>query len=177
MLKVGDKIKYVKVNQFVDIPLGTTMDIADITNNWVVVNTEYVVNGRVVGFIKGVMTYDEIEKYFEKVIETKEPKRVWTEWIEINDNMAEHITHCNNYLACRSCKYQSVCDILSDVKYRTNNKKVMVRYTINGTNFTAEATCHKSDEFDLIKGLRLACARLGVKVSQYYVKSIIKEIG
>ena len=80
MLKIGDKIKYVKVNQFVDIPLGTTMDITDITNNWVVVNAEYVVNGRVVGFIKGAMTYDEIEKYFEKVVEPEEPKRVWTEW-------------------------------------------------------------------------------------------------
>lgn len=177
MLKIGDKIKYVKVNSLIDIPLGTTMDIVGITNNWVMVNSEYTVNGRIIGYIQGAMTCDEIEKYFEKVVEPTEPKRVWTEWTEITVETKDNIIECKSS-SCDSCVYYGVCGKVKHAEYRTNGKKVRVRYKVDDNKYIiGESTCHKSDTFDLIKGLKVACGRLSVKLAKYHLDTIIKKVG
>ena len=102
----------------------------------------------------GCMSYDEYEKYFEKV---EEPvKRTWSKWylneIRFTDINGKNV-RCN-YL------------------YRTNGKKVQVR----SGSFKAEATCYKDDTFDLSKGLNLAKKRLIVKYLDNQVKSIAKAM-
>ena len=54
----------------------------------------------------------------------------------------------------------------------------MVRYKIDNNKYIkSEATCHKTDEFSLVTGLKVATARLVVKKAEHTVKTIIKEIG
>lgn len=179
MLKIGDKIKYVKASWLIDIPLGTVMTVTDIKGVIVSAKADYVDNN-VFGTFRCVMSYDEIKKYFEKVVETETkpeaPKRVWTEWKAIEYECQNAITNCDNTL-CAYCKYNAVCNRMSLVEYRTNGKKVMVRYKTDNKYIKAEATCYKTDTFDLIKGLKIACTRLGVKIAKYHLEQIIKEIG
>lgn len=176
MLKVGDKIKYVKANYLIEMPIGTVMDITDIQGGLVGVNADYKVNGRVIGKIQGLITYNEVEKYFEKVIET-EPKRVWTEWKEITVKTKDDIIECKSS-HCDSCVYYGVCGKVRHAEYRTNGKKVRVRYKVDDNKYIiGESTCHKSDTFDLIKGLKVACGRLSVKLAQYHLDTIIKKVG
>ena len=76
--------------------------------------------------------------------------------------------------------FAKVCNIfdIDKVEYRTNGKKVMVRYKIDDSHYIkSEATCHKTDTFNLITGLKLAVARLAVKEAEYNVKTTIEEIG
>lgn len=171
MLKIGDKLKYTKTNWLIDIPLGTVLTVTDINGIVVSAKAEYKVDNNVVGMLSCIMSYDEIEKYFEKVIETKEQNRVWTEWETIGAKICENI-------CCDECMYEPVCLRITDGEYKTNGKRVKVRCKVNNDKYiTAEATCHKIDTFDLTKGLKVACGRLAVKIAQYNLESIIKEIG
>ena len=176
MLKIGDKIKYVKANPLIEMPIGTEMTVTDIKGTTVAVEASFQV-GNCKAVVQGLMSYDEVEKYFEKVVETE---RVWTEWESVQNN--KEIPQCQTYACgeCNKCWFNAGCDMfnMSSIEYRTNNNKVMVRCKIDDNKYIkSEATCHKTDEFDLVTGLKIAVARLAVKKAEYTLKTIINEIG
>ena len=146
----GDKIKLVhKMGVFDNI--GEICEVTDIQEGGIICF-------KFGGCHLGCMSYDEYEKYFEKV---EEPvKRTWSEWRQ---------------------KVINFTDINGDLRtgiylYRNNGKKVQVK--CGGfepkTTCRAEATCYKEDEFDFEKGLALAKSRLIVKFLDNQVKFIAK---
>lgn len=142
----GDRIKLVKKMGVFD-KIGEICEVTDIQEGGVICF-------KFGGCHLGCMSYDEYEKYFEKV-ETP-VKRTWSEW-----NLDEI----------------SFTDINGKIKtgyyrYRNNGKKVQVKCT----GFKAEATCCKDDVFDLEKGLALAKIRLIVKYLDNQVKSIARAM-
>ena len=174
MLKIGDKIKYVKVNSFMEFPIGTVFEVTDIKGTALAVKGEYKANDTVICYIEGLMSYNEYEKYFEKVIEEvkTEKKNPWTEWKKI-----KNVDYCCG--TCSKCSFKYVCDIgdVDDMEYKTNGKKIMVRYTTpSGKVVKAHSTCNKVDTFNLEIGLKVALARLNVKVAEEYSKSFIETV-
>ena len=180
MLKIGDKIKYVKANPLIEMPIGTEMTVTDIKGVAVAIEASFEL-GNCKAVVQGLMSYGEVEKYFEKVVETEAPKRVWTEWTKVDDADAKDVPKiCNGRCAKEYCWCFDVCDYFDDVgiiEYRTNGKKVMVRYKTENGYIKSEATCHKEDTFDLLTGLKVAITRLAVKKAEYNLKTLIKEIG
>ena len=176
MIRIGDKIKYVKANSFVEMPLGTILTITDVVGTTIALEGDYKVNGCTIGQIKGIMSYDEYEKCFEKVAEEKiEKKNTWTDW-DIIPAISE-ITNCD-YDPCSACPYNYACDYEDLIEYKTNGKKIMVRLKIEEDKYIKSyATCHKTDTFNLNTGLRVALARLNVKIAQERLKSVIEKIG
>ena len=142
----GDRIKLVKKMGVFD-NIGEICEVTDIQEGGVICF-------KFGGCHLGCMSYDEYEKYFEKV-ETP-VKRTWGEWDlgEIN------FTDINGKI--KTGWY----------RYRNNGKKVQVKCG----SFKAEATCCKDDVFDLEKGLTLAKSRLIVKYLDNRVKSIAKAM-
>ena len=176
MLKIGDKIKYVKANLLIEMPLGTIMTVTDIKGIAVAVEANYKV-GNCNAVIQGVMSYDEVEKYFEKVSDEniQKQKTAWTQWQplgKLNTN-----TFLCNERACASCPYYYLCDPSINIEYKTDNHKIMLKTKIANKDLKAHSTCHRTDTFDLDTGLSVALARLNVKVAQEYLQSVIKEIG
>ena len=143
----GDKIKLVhKMGVFDNI--GEICEVTDIQEGGVICF-------KFGGCHLGCMSYDEYEKYFEKVeIPTK---RTWSKW-----DLPFEMTFSDIRGSKKTINYQS----------RTNGKKVQVR---SGA-FKAEATCCKDDVFDFEKGLALAKSRLIVKYLDNQVKSIAKAM-
>lgn len=92
---------------------------------------------------QGIMSYDIFTKYFEKI-----QPREWTKWknIEVQGNV---------------------------IKYRTNGKRVMVRYGI----YVAIANCHPDDVFDLDTGLQLAISRLNYKIAKQVLINTERKLG
>lgn len=182
MLKTGDKIKYVKENPMIGIPLNTVLTVTEVNNTVIALEGQMNLIGFIpMGIVKCVMSYDEYEKYFEKVVETETkseaPKRVWTEWAKIDTQDRNQITNCAGAM-CSKCASGSFCGKMEKIEYRTNGKKIKVRYKIGENQYiNSEATCHKEDIFNLFTGLKVAVYRLGVKLSQYYLKNLIEEIG
>lgn len=142
----GDRIKLVKKMGVFD-NIGEICEVTDIQEGGVICF-------KFGGCHLGCMSYDEYEKYFEKV-ETP-VKRTWSEW-EIEEI---NFTDINGN---RKTGYY---------RYRNNGKKVQVRSEV----FKAEATCCKDDVFDFKKGLALAKSRLIVKYLDNQVKSIAKAM-
>lgn len=142
----GDRIKLVKKMGVFD-NIGEICEVTDIQEGGVICF-------KFGGCHLGCMSYDEYEKYFEKVeISTK---RTWSKW-------------CLNEIRFTDINGQDVrCNYL----YRTNGKKVQVR---SGA-FKAEATCCQDDEFEIEKGLNLAKKRLVIKWLDNQVKSIAKAM-
>lgn len=176
MLKIGDKIKYVKANSLIGMPLGTVMTITDIKGVVVAVDANYAV-GNCNTVIRGVMSYDEVEKYFEKVAEEKiEKKNTWTDW-DIAPAISEIINCDYDVFPCSACPYSYICDYEDAIEYKTNGKKIMVRLRTEDKHLKSYATCHKTDTFNLNTGLRVALARLNVKIAQERLKSVIEKIG
>lgn len=103
----------------------------------------------------GCMSYDEYEKYFEKV-ETP-VKRIWSKWSVMYNNRLIDINGKERYFI-----YQ----------VRENGKMVQVKCGL----FKAEATCCKDDTFDFDKGLALAEKRLIVKLLNNQVNEIAKSM-
>ena len=96
---------------------------------------------------------------------------------KITSEMSENITDCDGS-RCIDCLYYGICSKIDDAEYRTNGKKVRVRYKVDNDKYiVGESTCHKSDTFDLIKRLKVAYGRLSIKLAKYHLESIIKEIG
>ena len=142
----GDRIKLVKKMGVFD-NIGEICEVTDIQEGGVICF-------KFGGCHLGCMSYDEYEKYFEKV-ETP-VKRTWSEW---NVNEIK-FTDINGK------------DVRCNYLYRTNEKKVQIRCGA----FKAEATCCKEDEFDFEKGLALAKSRLIVKYLDNQVKSFAKAM-
>lgn len=176
MLKIGDKIKYVKENSFMEFPIGTVFEVTDIKGTALAVEGLYKVGVVPKGIIRGLMSYDEYEKYFEKVVEevkTEPKKSPWTEWEEIkNVKMCEDV-----YGDCDVCPFLYMCDIpLADIEYKTNYKKIMIRYKMpNGEVVKAHSTCNKVDTFNLEVGLKVALARLNVKLAEENLQKNFKS--
>lgn len=142
----GDKIKLIhKMGVFDNI--GEICEVTDIQEGGVICF-------KFGGCHLGCMSYDEYEKYFEKV-ETP-VKRTWSEWY-LNEI---RFTDINGK------------DVRCNYLYRTNGKKVQIRCGA----FKAEATCCKDDKFEIEKGLNLAKKRLVVKYLDNQVKSIAKAM-
>ena len=142
----GDKIKLVhKMGAFDNI--GEICEVTDIQEGGVICF-------KFGGCHLGCMSYDEYEKYFEKV-ETP-IKMTWSEWY-LNEIRFTDINGKNV-----RCNY----------RYRTNGKKVQIRCGA----FKAEAICCKDDEFEIEKGLNRAKKRLVVKYLDNQVKSIAKAM-
>lgn len=143
----GDRIKLVKKMGMFD-NIGEICEVTDIQEGGVICF-------KFGGCHLGCMSYDEYEKYFEKV---EEPvKRTWSEWSDY------HILYLTDLLGSpRSLSWQ----------YRYNGKKIQVR---SGA-FKVETTCYKDDIFDLSKGLNLAKKRLIVKYLDNQVKLIAKAM-
>lgn len=143
----GDRIKLIKKMGVFD-NIGEICEVTDIQEGGVICF-------KFGGCHLGCMSYDEYEKYFEKV---EEPvKRTWSEWSDY------HILHLTDLLGIpRNLNWQ----------YRYNGKKIQVR---SGA-FKVETTCYKDDTFDLSKGLNLAKKRLIVKYLDNQVKSIAKAM-
>ena len=101
------------------------------------------------------MSYDEYEKYFEKVeIPVKKP---WSDW-----SLAHELTFMDIKGDEKTIKYQ----------YRDNGKRVQVRSGV----LKAGSSCYDEDEFSLSSGLELAEMRLVVKYLDNQVKSIAKSM-
>lgn len=143
----GDRIKLVKKMGVFD-NIGEICEVTDIQEGGIICF-------KFGGCHLGCMSYDEYEKYFEKV---EEPiKRTWSEWSDY------HILYLTDLLGSpRSLSWQ----------YRYNGKKIQVR---SGA-FKVETTCYKDDIFDLSKGLNLAKKRLIVKYLDNHVKLIAKAM-
>jgi hypothetical protein len=176
MLKIGDKIKYVKASSFIEMPLGTILTVTDINGTAIAVQGDYKVNGCVIGQIKGIMSYDNYENHFEKIVEPKTIVTEWSEWktkgmCDINNIECDPCEHCTFCLAC------SYADTLL---YRHNNKKVMVKITAmsthlypnmpNGKVLTACASCHPDDTFDLNKGIKIALEKINKQIAKRIIK-------
>ena len=142
----GDRIKLVKKMGVFD-NIGEICEITDIQEGGVICF-------KFGGCHLGCMSYDEYEKYFEKV--DMPVKRTWSEWElgEINFTDINGKKKTGWY------------------RYRNNGKKVQVKCG----GFKAEATCCKDDVFDLEKGLALAKSRLIVKYLDNQVKSIARAM-
>ena len=142
----GDRIKLVKKMGVFD-NIGEICEVTDIQEGGVICF-------KFGGCHLGCMSYDEYEKYFEKV-ETP-IKRTWSEW------KFDEISFTDINGKERSGIY----------RYRNNGKKIQVRCGV----FKAEATCCKDDVFDLEKGLALAKSRLIVKYLDNQVKLIAEAM-
>ena len=143
----GDRIKLVKKMGAFD-NIGEICEVTDIQEGGVICF-------KFGGCHLGCMSYDEYEKYFEKV-ETP-VKRTWSEWSDY------HILHLTDLLGIpRSLNWQ----------YRYNGKRVQVR---SGA-LKAGSSCYDEDEFSLSSGLELAEMRLVVKYLDNQVKSIAKAM-
>lgn len=142
----GDRIKLVKKMGVFD-NIGEICEVTDIQEGGVICF-------KFGGCHLGCMSYDEYEKYFEKV-ETP-VKRTWSKWY-LNEI---RFTDINGK------------DVRCNYLYRTNGKRVHVR---SGA-LKAGSSCYDEDEFSLCSGLELAEMRLVVKYLDNQVKSIAKAM-
>ena len=174
MLRTGDKIKYAKENSMICIPLGTIFTVTDVTVKAIYMDTEMELGG-MKGVAKCVMSYDEYEKYFEKVVE--EPKPTWTEWRQIKvPEMYELFDESDNYyFVLKYLKhYLSNCPY-GNWETRNNGKKTEVRYHIAGQTYKGVATCNKEfDEFNESQGIKVALLKLFVKRIAFLSSDYIK---
>lgn len=143
----GDKIRLVKKMGVFD-NIGEICEVTDIMEDGVICF-------RFGGRHLGCMSYNEYEKYFEKVEESI--KRVWTEWSNWH-----LFTFTNIHGFEQKILYQ----------YRDNGKRVQVR----SGDLKASASCHDEDDFSLSEGLELAKMRLVVKYLDNQVKSIAQSM-
>ena len=181
MLKINDKIKYVKRNPlWVNFPIGTVMTITDIAGTTVAGVADYKVNNDVVGQINVVMSYDEFEKWFERVndnIEKSEPKSVWSGWKPINNAYALwyvrniHREHKSNmYLQYLCNEYLTSAD--TNIWYRIKGNQVQVMFKLdNGSSVVSNAKCNTKggDVFDINKGI-------GLGILRCFIKTMIKDL-
>ena len=143
----GDRIKLVKKMGAFD-NIGEICEVTDIQEGGVICF-------KFGGCHLGCMSYDEYEKYFEKV-ETP-VKKPWSDW-----SLAHELTFIDIKGDEKTIKYQ----------YRDNGKRVQVR----SGDLKACSSCYDEDEFSLSSGLELAEMRLVVKYLDNQVKSIAKAM-
>ena len=147
----GDKIKLIKPMGMFD-NIGEICEVINVDENGVI-SFRFGKNGMHLG----CMSYNEFEKYFELVQETK---REWSPWKTerlFYENLSEY-------------------HISTTIYYRHNGKKVQVKYVFGDTFIRTEASCHSEDEFNLNKGLRLAKCRLIVKLLKKETEDFAKTL-
>lgn len=129
----GDKIKLVKpMGAFTNV--GEVCEVTDVAEGGII-------SFRFGGVHLGCMSYNEYEKYFEKVDYVE--KKNWTAWYKDDISF-----------------YDLNDDVVTiEILYRDNGRKVQVKYD----SYRAESTCNKVDTFDLDKEFELAMKRLIVK--------------
>lgn len=147
----GDKIKLIRQMGVFD-NIGEICEVINVDENGVI-SFKFGKNGMHLG----CMSYNEFEKYFELVQETK---REWSPW-KFTGLFYEKL---NNIRISRT------------IYYRYNGKKVQVKYTCNETVVRAEASCHNEDKFSLNKGLRLAKYRLIVKLLKKEAEDFARKL-
>lgn len=146
MLIQGSKIKLIKpMGAFTNI--GEVCEVTDIGEGGVI-------SFRFGGVHLGYMSYDEYEKYFEKV--EAPVKKEWSAW---------HDTKIG---------YTNLDDELVQkrIQYRENGVRLQVRCD----GLKARSSCHGCDSFDLSKGLELATRRLIVKMMEEENKKYASEM-
>lgn len=166
MLQVNDKIKYAKKNSMIGVPLGTIFTVTEIKGT--VVALEAKTNlGSCIALTQCVMSYDEYERYFEKVIELETKKNVWTEWRKIERSELNKILG-NLDKDCYIIEYLQ--DYFGKECYwgcfetRNNGKKTDVRITFSpNQKVKATTTCNKVDTFDETKGIEVALIKAFAK--------------
>ena len=172
MLRTGDKIKYVKENPMIGIPLDTVFTVTDVTVQAIYMETEMVVDGWR-GIAKCVMSYDEYEKYFEKVVE--EPKPTWTEWRVVENNEIYKIIHGLDeefYIVKYLKHYINMSQ--TTIETRNNGKKTDVRIHLH-KYIKSTSTCNKAfDEFDEATGIQVALLKLFPKILTYYSNTYVQ---
>lgn len=168
MLKIGDKIKYVNANPFIEFPLGTICKVTNIKDTAIEIVGNYKVNNNIIGTIQGVMSYDEYEKYFEKSFEQIYE---WSEW-------KTKRLFCEE---CSGCHYNVLCSFSehSDISYKHNNKKVLVSVQLEpnylypnapkGKVLRAYASCHPNDKFDLQIGIQVALNKIEKQIAKQVI--------
>lgn len=148
----GDKIKLIRqMGMFNNI--GEICEVINVDENGVI-SFKFGRNG----IHLGCMSYNEFEKYFELVQETK---REWSPW------------------KTESLFYKNLNGdyIPTIIYYRHNGKKVQVKYICgNGVLVRAEASCNSEDVFNLYKGLKLAKYRLLVKLFKKEAEDFAKTM-
>jgi hypothetical protein len=105
--------------------------------------------------IEDIFNDENLELIWER--KEEQPKRVWTEWKKLYTIGGVMI------------------DDTYDFRYRTNGKKVEVKEVINNNN--GRASCSDDDEFDLEYGIKLAAARIGLKVANNTLATLLKAKG
>ena len=143
----GDKIR-LKAKMGVFDNIGEVCEVTDIKDDGSICFKFG--NGRHLG----CMSLDEYEKYFELVVEEKEPaKRVWSKW--------------------KPCSLDGYYIDLYAL-FRDNGKRVQVK--LKDGSIKASATCRNDDEFSLAKGLDLSERRLVAKYIRREVEEYAKSI-
>lgn len=136
MLIKGDKIKMVAtIPQFNRV--GEIFKIIDISETGVI--TFQASYGR------GIMSYDECEKYFEKI---EDKPLIWGEWQDVSD--------------------------IEFGTYRTNGKTIEMVDEMYGKIKKVKTTCLDGDVFDLEKGLELCKAKIRVLRAKSSINESIK---
>jgi hypothetical protein len=175
MLKTGDKIKYVKENPMIGIPLNTVFTVTNIDGTVIALEGEINLCGLIpMCSAKCIMSYDEYEKYFEKVVE--EPKPTWTKWRTVGDAELWNIMNCldENHYVVKYLKHY-----LRDASWymytRNNGKKTDVELRIGvGSSFKSTSTCNKHfDKFDEKKGIQVALIKMFPKIIAHFAKCYI----
>lgn len=148
----GDKIKLVKKMGMFD-NIGEICEVINVDENGVI-SFGFGING----IHLGCMSYNEFEKYFELVQETKREWSSWkTERLFYENLNGDHIS--------------------TTIYYRHNGKKIRVKGLCeDGTFVSAESSCHSEDKFNLDRGLKLAEYRLVVKLLQKEVEDFAKTM-
>ena len=142
MIIKGDKIKLVqKIGNFDKV--GDIFEATGVDNDVVSFKCDYGT---------GCMSYDEFEKYFEKV-----EKKTWSNWTIHAESFDSPIT--NKYC-------------VMNLRVRDNGKKIQVR----SCGYKAEATCCNGDTFDFDTGYELAKRRLIVKMLYGQIKAYAKSL-
>lgn len=177
MLKIGDEIKYVNANPFIEFPLGTVCKVTNIKDTAIEIVGDYKVNGNVIGKIQGVMSYDEYEKYFEKSFEKTHE---WTDWTKLN--VSDICTKCG------CCGIEICCNYGNDenIYYKHNGKRLVMKTAVypnvvypNGKVIRVYANCSPVDTFDVNTGIKVALMRLEKKLAKdkiSYLENKIKNI-
>lgn len=147
----GDKIKLIK-------PMGAFTNIGEVCEV-VNITEDGVISFKFGGCHLGCMSYDECDKYFEK-IEYQYKDRKWSNWVSDSFTFPKlsggfTITNCH---------------------YRTNGKKVQVFAYIGDKKIKTESICHNDDIFDFDKGLLLAKGRLMYKFIQLQLETLILQM-
>ena len=164
MLKTGDKIKYVKENPMLGIPLNMVFTITNINGTVITLEGEMEYWG-INGIARCLMSYDEYAKYFEQVVEpevVKEKKPEWTEWREITYKEKKTI---KDFL--QKYKHFFIIGYIRDyfehtcwkIETRNNKRKTELRIVNAITDaclIKTTAYCNKEDEFDEAVGINVA---------------------